>query len=447
MNESQSERIYDEVFRTWLHGQLLSPRDGVRRSLRRSAKRNFGRDVDEDGPVQRLWHAGWTLLQWRDHAAPWSRDPDWDRERAIDALLQAVEILGALAERASWRDDPVFKNLAAVRALAVEIGRARQEGPLDYDGWESTLVDLSKNRELARHKGGRQAYAPGISRDDILAARAQLIESLGGFQRTADADLAARLRDDLADLVVAYDEAKQAQGALDFLDLLVRARDLVRDNREARRSFQGRFTKLFVDEFQDTDPLQAELLVLLAADESSLDATHPDWRTAVVRPGALFIVGDPKQSIYRFRRADVGVYRDVCARLEAGGATRVPLQASFRASENIQRAVNAAFAPVMADDPVTLQASYMPLLKVRDDLPAQPSVVVLPVPRPYGRTKQVTAYADRGLASGRGRRLRRVAGQREQVARHRTHGRAGRCRSRRVTSVCCFADSPAGRTT
>jgi ATP-dependent exoDNAse (exonuclease V) beta subunit len=393
LNESQSERIYDEVFRTWLHGQLLAPRDGVRRSLRRTAKRNFGRDVDEDGPVQRLWHAGWTLLQWRDHAAPWSRDPDWDREGAIDALLQAVEILGALAERASWRDDPVFKNLAAARALAVEIGRARQEGPLDYDGWESTLVDLSKNRELARHKGGRQGYAPGISRDDILAARAQLIESLGGFQRTADADLAARLRDDLADLVVAYDEAKQVQGALDFLDLLVRARDLVRDNAEARRSFQRRFTKLFVDEFQDTDPLQAELLVLLAADESSLDATRPDWRVAVVRPGALFIVGDPKQSIYRFRRADVGVYRDVCAHLEAGGATRVPLQASFRASANIQRAVNAAFAPVMTDDPATLQASYMPLLKVRDDLPAQPSVVVLPVPRPYGRTKQVTAYA------------------------------------------------------
>ena len=344
LNESQAERIYDEVFRTWLHGQLLSPRDGLRRSLRRTAKRNFGRDVDEDGPVQRLWHAGWTLLQWRDHAAPWSRDPDWDRERAIDALLQAIEIIGALAERASWRDDPVFKNLAAARALALEIGRARQEGPIDYDGWESTLIDLSKNRELAQHKGGRQAYAPGISRDDILNARAQLIESLGDFQRKADADLAARLRDDLADLIVAYDEAKQAQGALDFLDLLVRARDLVRDDRKARRSFQGRFTRLFVDEFQDTDPLQAELLVLLAADESRLDPAHPDWRAAVVRPGALFIVGDPKQSIYRFRRADVGVYRDVCARLEAGGDPRVWRKATS-GRRRLQRAVNAALAP------------------------------------------------------------------------------------------------------
>jgi ATP-dependent exoDNAse (exonuclease V) beta subunit len=393
LNESQAERIYDEVFRTWLHGQLLSPQDGVRRSLRRTAKRNFGRDIDEDGPVQRLWHAGWTLLQWRDHATPWTRDPDWNRERAIDALLHAVEIVGALAERASWRDDPVFKNLTAVRALASEISRARMEGALDYDGWESTLIDLSKNRELARHKGGRQAYGPGISRDDILSARAQLIESLGEFQRMADADLAARLRDDLGDLVVAYDGAKQAQGALDFLDLLVRARDLVRDNGDARRSFQERFTKLFVDEFQDTDPLQAELLVLLAADESRLDPDRPDWRTAVVRPGALFIVGDPKQSIYRFRRADVGVYRDVCARLEAGGATRVPLQASFRATENIQRAINAAFTPVMTDDAVRLQAGYMPLLKHREDLTGQPSVVALPVPRPYGRTKQVTAYA------------------------------------------------------
>ena len=269
--------------------------------------------------MQRLRHAGWTLLQWRDHAAPWSRDPDWDRERAIDALLEAVEILGALAERASWRDDPVFKNLAAARALAVEIGRARQEGPLDYDGWESTLVDLSKNRELARHKGGRQAYAPGISRDDILGARAQLIESLGAFQRTADADLAARLRDDLADLVVAYDEAKQAQGALDFLDLLVRARDLVRDNRRGEAELPGALHEAVRRRVPGHRSAAGRAACPARGRRVEPRRDSPDWRTAVVRPGALFIVGDPKQSIYRFRRADVGVYRDVCARLEAGG--------------------------------------------------------------------------------------------------------------------------------
>jgi ATP-dependent helicase/nuclease subunit A len=393
LTEGQSERVYNEAFRSWLHGQLLEPREGVRRSLRRTARRNFGRDVDEDGPVERVRQAGLTLLQWRDHQTAWTRDPDWRREADIDALLSAVETMATMSDRAAWRDDPVFKNLAAVRAMAAEIGRARREGPPDYDGWEAGLADLSKNRDITRHKGGKQIYGPGVSRPDILAARQDLVDALTAFQRAADADLAARLHEDLRDLVEAYDDLKRAQGALDFLDLLILARDLVRDSGSVRREFQRRFTHLFVDEFQDTDPLQAELLVLLAADERDIDPdTPPDWRTVAVRPGALFIVGDPKQSIYRFRRADVGIYREVRERLVAGGAVPLELHASFRSTPTIQRAVNAAFAPVMTDDPVTLQAPYVALDAVRDDLSGQPAVVVLPVPRPYGYSKKIAGW-------------------------------------------------------
>ena len=83
-----------------------------------------------------------------------------------------------------------------------------------------------------------------------------------------------------------------------------------------RGDFQQRFTHIFVDEFQDTDPLQAEILLLLAADDPGRDRLAP--RAAVARQA--FIVGDPKQSIYRFRRADVAHLRDVCRRLEARGA-------------------------------------------------------------------------------------------------------------------------------
>ena len=89
----------------------------------------------------------------------------------------------------------------------------------------------------------------------------------------------------------------------------------MRDNAVVRRGFQPRFKRIFVDEFQDTDPLQAEILLLLAAD----DHAETDWRRARPRPGTLFLVGDPKQSIYRFRRADVGVYREVCDRLATPG--------------------------------------------------------------------------------------------------------------------------------
>ena len=85
-----------------------------------------------------------------------------------------------------------------------------------------------------------------------------------------------------------------------------------------RRDLQARFTHVFVDEFQDTDPLQAEILLLLAAD----DPDEVDWTRVRPVPGKLFLVGDPKQSIYRFRRADVALYeeREAAARRGRGGA-------------------------------------------------------------------------------------------------------------------------------
>ncbi|MSO36034.1 MAG: ATP-dependent deoxyribonuclease subunit A, partial [Acidobacteria bacterium] len=159
------------------------------------------------------------------------------------------------------------------------------------------------------------------------------------------------------------------------------ARDLVRDDAGVRKQFRTRFRVLLVDEFQDTDPLQAELLLLLAGSER-----------ATLRPGALFIVGDPKQSIYRFRRADVGAYRRISEELGAAGATAVTLQTSFRSVPAIQHFVNAAFRDDMNGDRLALQADYVSLLSSRPDHVEQPAVVALPVPRPYGR-REVTQGA------------------------------------------------------
>ena len=204
----------------------------------------------------------------------------------------------------------------------------------------------------------------------------------------ADADLAAALQQELRTAIERYEELKQRAGALDFLDLLLKARDLVRSDATVRQGFQRRFTHIFVDEFQDTDPLQAEILLLLA----SADPAATDWRTVAPAPGRLFIVGDPKQSIYRFRRADVGIYREVCERLEKAGARIVKLTTSFRSVPEIQACVNAAFAPVMTGDTFTLQASYVPLAPFRPSLGKQPAVVALPVPKPYG-VRNISAVA------------------------------------------------------
>ena len=89
-------------------------------------------------------------------------------------------------------------------------------------------------------------------------------------------------------------------------------------------------------------------------------------------PGKLFVVGDPKQSIYRFRRADVGTYQAVKDLLVARGAACVYLTTSFRATPSIQRLVNAAFAPAMTEDRAALQAAYVPLAPYREERTAQP---------------------------------------------------------------------------
>jgi ATP-dependent exoDNAse (exonuclease V) beta subunit len=262
-------------------------------------------------------------------------------------------------------------------------------GRPDYDGWEARLVDLSRHRDFARARHGRgPGYRRGVTRDAVLEAMQQFRAHLDQFRMDADADLAAALQQELKWAVDRYEEAKAAAGALDFLDLLLKARDLVKDDAGVRRGFQERFTHLFVDEFQDTDPLQAELLLLLA----SSDPTQTDWRAVVPAPGRLFIVGDPKQSIYRFRRADVGIYRDVCMRLDQCGAKRLELTTSFRSVPGIQSMVNAAFEPIMTGDPVTLQASYVALSPFRQAAKGQPAVVALPVPSPYG-TRNISAVA------------------------------------------------------
>jgi hypothetical protein len=142
----------------------------------------------------------------------------------------------------------------------------------------------------------------------------------------ANSDLAALLQAELGETVAHYQLLKERTGRLDFLDLLIRARDLLVLSPSVRKHFQERFTHLFVDEFQDTDPLQAEILVLLSASDPSAS----NWRSVMPVPGKLFIVGDPKQAIYRFRRADVGTYEEVKQLLLKNGAELLQLTTSFR---------------------------------------------------------------------------------------------------------------------
>ena len=104
---------------------------------------------------------------------------------------------------------------------------------------------------------------------DILALHSQLLAAIDAFVSYANSDLAAPLQAELGETAAQYQALKERTGTLDFLDLLIRARDLLVQSPSVRKRFQERFTHLFVDEFQDTDPLQAEIIVLGGSDRDS----------------------------------------------------------------------------------------------------------------------------------------------------------------------------------
>jgi ATP-dependent exoDNAse (exonuclease V) beta subunit len=374
LTEPDAQALYRRAFDRFIETRLEAPPEGIRRALRRRAS------LDDGDPVERLRRAGWTLADWRDFRAPWRRE-QLDREAMIRMLIRRVQVFAGMLGSCARTDDGLFADTWMARRLAVDVSVSAPLAPLDFDGLESALVELATSRQFRRpRKGCDRTYRGGASREEILASHAELGEALDDFARRADADLAALLQQELVAAVDAYEALKTRAGSVDFLDLLLRTRDLVRDRADVRAELQGRFTHLFVDEFQDTDPLQAEILLLLASHDPTVSA----WRETTPAPGKLFVVGDPKQSIYRFRRADVGIYQEVKALLGKRGAAIVELRSSFRAVPSVQRLVNAAFAPRMVEDAATLQAGYVPLATYRPERREQPSAVALPVPRPYG---------------------------------------------------------------
>ena len=374
--EPEAERIYRQAFDLWLQQKLEDPPEGVRRSLRR-----VSRFDDDEGPVARLRRAGWELAAWRDFPAPWRRDSSWARNNEMDLLVNQVHDFADMTRTCTNPKDTFYHDTWKGRQVSDTVRNAERVRSRDYDGIEARLVELAQDRGFAKPRQGYDSNWRGTARrKDTLAAHAPLTGALASFARAADADLAALLHEELRESIDRYEQLKERLGRLDFVDLLVRARDLVRDHDHVRAEFQRRFTHILVDEFQDTDPLQAEILLLLSADEPRVRS----WREARPAPGKLFIVGDPKQSIYRFRRADVGTYQQVRDLLVSRGAGLVYLKTSFRAVPSIQNLVNAAFAPQMKGDLRTLQADYIDLLPNRTDPTDQPAVIALPVPFPYG---------------------------------------------------------------
>jgi ATP-dependent helicase/nuclease subunit A len=278
----------------------------------------------------------------------------------IDAWLESLDTVVAAVAECRVEGDTMFTRLAElaeyrdrIRDAFDDVERVRllhSDKPsfrVGNCGRKSNWHDLESLRDRIAHVAEERTALIGRVVD---AAIRRAIAALGRY--TADA-VAERRR----------------TGELEFHDLLVLARTLLRDAEHgvrARTRLRERYQRLLVDEFQDTDPIQVEIAALLGSGDA--DAGNRPWTEIAVEPGRLFFVGDPKQSIYRFRRADIATFLTAADRF-ADGAAPEQLTCNFRTSSRVLGWINAVFGDLIQPFPGS-QPEYRALDAARPDAPA-----------------------------------------------------------------------------
>ena len=245
-------------------------REKIRDELAQSGLREALREVDA-APIQTIHAFAAGLL--RDRALDAGLDPDF---RVLDQLQADLRFAQ------SWRS-----WLWSGDAPRVALQQALDLG-LQLSHLQLAAEQLSRNRDLTAD------YA------DARSSEEQPEDQIDRDRALAEVTIALRqfIVDDAA--------RRRREGVLTYDDLLLEARDLLVQSGETRRDLRARYQAILIDEFQDTDPLQAQIALLLAADPDT-----DDWTQARPGPGRLVLAGDPKQSIYRFRRADIDIYEQV----------------------------------------------------------------------------------------------------------------------------------------
>jgi ATP-dependent exoDNAse (exonuclease V) beta subunit len=310
-------------------------------------------------------------------------DDNWDRlgsARGPDGLppvdvAPVLDGLDAALRQAPECCDPGDKLLDHLTHLVAPV---RRELVLlaELDDPDALLTSLVRSERLSCTLGTKDAWGDakaGVA--DALAAAEEARLELIHDQRQAVVEV---LADRIRTFALEGAEGRRRRGQVSYHDLLVRARDLLRNDAGVRTALAGRYRHLLIDEFQDTDPLQIEIAALLAG--AHPDAQPGDWDEIEVVPGKLFFVGDPKQSIYRFRRADIALYARAH---QAFAAEVVRLVENFRSVPDVLSWVNQVFGEIIADDG-DAQPAYVDLAPHRADHDGPPAVIVIGGPTEEG---------------------------------------------------------------
>ncbi|HTX64040.1 MAG TPA: UvrD-helicase domain-containing protein, partial [Acidimicrobiales bacterium] len=302
-----------------------------------------GADLAKLRAIVRRMGENWDRLvpMTRDAAA--RRLPDIDAGGVVLPLRRALELEPHCADA----DDHLLAHLEGLRPYLAHLERTADDELqlLRTLLWPPCRLP-ARTKGTAAAWNGHKAEVVALL-DEADAAR---LAAGGGA-------IAAAMRvvaDALAELARSAARRRQREGRLQFHDLLVLACEIVRSHRDVRASLHDEYRHLFVDEYQDTDPLQAELVTMIAAEPGERVGEVP-WSTLRTTPGALFFVGDPMQSIYAFRRADVATFLRT---LDEVATSEARLVTNFRSAPGIVEWVNGVFERLVGQGEPYVQPAY-----------------------------------------------------------------------------------------
>ena len=352
MDEVSGGLAFDEAWTEWLDAQLEGDTP-LAEPL--STAFSLGLSTDNIREIAKRFNDNYDLIEdarFADVPAP--------GESAVSRIADSADELERLCDYSDLGEaDTLFVHvqgkLSAMRAT-------RGVEPLSSEACRA----LARLMPLKQGRGRQSDW--GVDTESGMNACKLMKDTLSELHAAAEEELAlARLSAfmpilrALRDFTLEYSRDRKRRGRATFQDLLVWARDLLRDDLPTRDHFRRRFSRLLIDEAQDTDPIQAEIAMFLAEDapEGTPDADRPrDWLDVTPERGKLFVVGDPKQSIYRFRRADV---RQMEALRERMGGATLNLTQNFRSQRPVLDWVNPLFHGWMGEGSES-QASYVPIV-------------------------------------------------------------------------------------
>lgn len=291
-------------------------------------------------------------------------DDNWDRLLDVEvpevqastidfaAVREHIHLVRQLPEHCTDPDDKLYNRIC-------------NQLETDFERFDRARTDYERLRVVVALPDGLKVGnvgAKGKWGGDVASAREVCLDLAARCTELKDAvsaETLTRFAGKIAEFTRRSALERRSEGLLEFHDLLVLAHVLLRESPEAREALAKRYRVLMLDEFQDTDPIQISLALLLVSPVSG--HFTKDWTALTPDDGRLFMVGDPKQSIYRFRRADISLF---LAARSAFAEGEVSLQRNFRTVSPVIDTVNALFGEIMAEETDT-QAAYAPLLANR----------------------------------------------------------------------------------